>query len=239
MRPNFRTRLLATPALFLTLLALPSPAFAQPGTWSALHQRALQAFEALHQRVPAAEADWQANQPGIHMLLGLDEPLPGKTQELQCQGFLRANEALLGVPAADLRALPVRTTRQRTVQRFQQMAQLGGVALPVLDGELTLTFDNANGHLLRVVNATMPVLNLVRGAIRREEAVAKASFAAAGATFARGSAAAAEEAVIPGANGARHVWIVHVPGPTLRDLLTIAVDARTGEATRMPNRVLD
>jgi hypothetical protein len=32
---------------------------------------------------------------------------------------------------------------------------------------------------------------------------------------------------------------VHVPGASLRDLRTFAVDAQTGVATRMPNRVMD
>lgn len=227
----------------LVLLLLAAPVLATPpahaSVYDAIHQRALQAFDALHKRIPAAQADWQARQPGVHMVLGLDEPLPGATRDQQCQAFLRENEVLLGVPASSLRALRARTSNQREVYRFQQVVVLDGQELPVLDGQVTLTFDTANGHLLRLVSAVEPVQNLVRGAITREEAVAKASYAAAGVTFARGSTAATEEGVIAGPNGARHVWIVHVPGRSLRDLLTIAVDAQTGEATRMPNRVMD
>jgi len=32
---------------------------------------------------------------------------------------------------------------------------------------------------------------------------------------------------------------VHVPGASLQDLRTLAVDAVTGDVTRLPNRVLD
>jgi hypothetical protein len=109
----------------------------------------------------------------------------------------------------------------------------------VLDGELTLTVDNTTGHLLRVVNSARPALDLVPGTLTRQDAVAKAAEASAGATFARGNASAAEEAVIANRTGARHVWIVHIPGASLRDLRTLAVDARTGAVARMPNRVLD
>ena len=242
-------RLLCGPALLFSLLAAPFSALAADArptsAFAAVHQRALQAFQLLHKRLPTAEADWQTKQPGIHMLLGLDETLPGETPARRAQIYLHANEALLGVPESELRALAPRVSRQRTVLRFQQVATLGQTELPVLDAQVTLTFDNANGQLLRVVSALMPVEHLVRGVITREDAVAKASYAAAGATFARGSAAAAEEAVLAGREGsaaseaARHVWIVHVPGRSPRDLITLAVDAQTGAVTRMPNRVMD
>ena len=241
MRSRF-LRLMFAPSLLLAVTAAPMAALAGSASvspYAAIHQRAQQAFRALQARTPQAEAEWQSNQPGIHMLLGLDEPLLGATPALRGDGFLRANEALIGVPAAQLRAIEPSVSRQRTVLRYQQMARVGDKELRVLDGEVTLTFDNANGHLLRVVSAAMPALHIVPGALTREEAVVKAQAASAGSTFGRGNAQSAEEAVIARAQGARHVWIVHVPGASLKDLRTLAVDAQTGAVTRMPNRVMD
>ncbi len=230
-------RFVSGPCLLLALALGPQTALAGPT--DAIHARALEAFHALQQRQPQVEADWKAGQPGIHMLLGLDEPLLGATPALRAEGFLHANEALLGVPARAFRAVDPSISRQRTVLKFQQIVRIGDKDVRVLDAEVTLTFDNSNGHLLRVVSGAVPVGNLPRGVLTRDDAVAKATQAVAGATFGRGSAATAEEAAIVGRMGARHVWIVHVPGASPRDLRTLAVDAKTGEVTRMPNRVLD
>ncbi len=237
MRLRFHSRLLGLLSASLLLSAL--PAFAGPSPNGAIHQRALQAFHALHARSPHAEAEWQARQPGIHMLLGLDEPLLGDTTAQRGERFLRANEALLGVSAGQLRPLAPTVSNQRTVLRYQQIARMGGQELRVLDAEVTLTFDNANGHLLRVLSEAVPVQQLAAGVVTREQAAAKASQSAAGATFARALPAAAEQAVIVGHRGARLVWVVHVPGASLQDLRTLAVDAVTGDVTRLPNRVLD
>lgn len=236
-------RFLLLPAVLAAGVWMSGPATAltpvRDTAWSKIHRQAAAEFQVFLTRHGQVEADWLPSQPGVHMLLNLDEPLPGDTLVQRGDGFLRANEGMLGVPASQLQYQRTSSTKQRETLRYSQMVRLGDKTLPVLDGEVTLTFDKSNGHLLRLVNATQPVLNLTAGALSREDAVAKASQAAAGATFGRGSAAAAEEAVIAGVNGARHVWIVHVPGASLRDLRTFAVDAQSGVATRMPNRVMD
>lgn len=231
-------RLVSGPCLVLALVVAPQAASATSPD-AQIHDRAVRAFQALQLRQPQVEADWRTGQPGIHMLLGLDEPLVGDTPAKRAEGFLWANEALLGVPAAQFRALEPSLSRQRTVLRYQQMTRVAGQDVRVLDGEVTLTFDNGNGHLLRVVSAAMPVIQLARSVLTREEAVAKATETAAGATFARGSAATAEAAVIADRTRAHAVWIVHVPGASLKELRTFAVDALTGEVTRMPDRVMD
>ncbi len=229
------SRLLLAPSLLLALPAVAAPLAPN----AAVHQRALAAFRTLHARAPHAEADWAANQPGIHMLLNLDQPLLGDTVAQQGERFLRANEALLGVSAGVLHAGLPTVSKQRTVLRYQQMARVAGRDLRVLDGEVTLTLDNANGHLLRVVSAATPVGTVAAGTLTREAAVAKASEAVAGATFGRAQPATAEEAVLAGHDGARHVWIVHVPGASPKDLRTLAVDAVTGQVHQLPNRVID
>ncbi len=237
--PSKILRLALGSAALLTTVPALAAGHAHDNGYTALHARAVQAGQAFRARIPQADLEWQHDQAGVHMILDLDLPLAGEALAQRGEGFLRANEALIGVPAAQLRLVRTTPTKQRTVLRYQQVATVAGRDLHVLDGELTLTFDNANGHLLRLVNSAKPVLNLVAGTLTREAAVAKAAQALAGATFARGLADAATEAVIAPRSGARHVWVVHVPGATLKDLHSLAVDAETGAVTRLPNRIHD
>lgn len=235
MAPLLRFFLCCTSAMSLPSLALAADPHA------AAHARARQAVAAIAAHNPHAEAEWRPGQPGVQLLLDLDLAVPGETMDQRAEAFLRQNEALIAIPFAALRPLPGTATRQRAVVRYQQLAQVAGDWLPVLGREVTLTFDVATGHLLRLVSDAMPTPQLARGKWTRAEAVAKAleSAPAGPRPEPRAAEPAVEEVVIATAHGAHPVWIVHVAGKSLRDLRTLAVDARSGRVSRLPNRVLD
>jgi hypothetical protein len=234
-----------TRLLLLLSLLVPLPALAA-GPARTVHmtharQRAQAEFHTLQARAPTAEAEWRAGQPGVHMLLGLDEVVPGVTAEQRAEQFLRTHEALIGVALSELRPLDSSTMRKRQVVRYQQIAHLAAGQAPVnvYNSEVTVTFDSENGHLLRIVSDAMPTAGVKRGKVTREEAIAAAQLAVYGANGGRAEHPVVDDAVVASGLMPVHVWIVHLPGKTLADLHSVMVDATTGRVARLPSRVLN
>lgn len=208
-------------------------------TTDAVHQRALSAATQFQKRHPQAEVEWKAGQPGVAMVLGLDDAVAGATMQEKAVTFLSQSADLLGIPASDLRPTDHTQTKYRHVQRFQQTARIDGRVLPVYNREVTVTFDATNGHVLRLVSDAAPIVQQVVGALNQEQALQAAMTAVHGPQATRPAQPAASEAMVIVGQQARRVWIVHVPGHSLTDLRTFAVDAETGKLAALPRRVLD
>lgn len=210
----------------LAALALSAafPAAAAPA--DDVHQDIQARVNTFLQAESAAQAHWRADLVAPSMILGLYQEAEGDTPQAKAESWVAANVALFGLEADDLQVAGTSSYRGRTTVTFQQMHG----DLRVHQRTLVVVVDE-QGLIQRVVNGTLPVLDLKHAGAVDANAVAAARFD----ERARVSPRAKNRRVVVATRaGAYEAAIVQVsPSPERMQVLEVLVDLSSGEVASL------
>jgi Zn-dependent metalloprotease len=209
-----------TLATLLALTLAAAPAAATPA--DALRADIQDRVNTFLQAEATAKAHWRADLVAPSMLLGLYAEADGATPQARAESWVAANAALFGLTAADLRVAGTSAYRGRTTVTFQQVHE--GV---VVHQRTLVVVVDAQGLIQRVVNSTLPIIDLRRATDVDANAVAASRFDAE----AKVSKAEHNKRVIVATRtGAFEAAVVKVaPSPDRLQVLEVLVDLSSGD----------
>ncbi|MCB9785365.1 MAG: hypothetical protein H6744_01615 [Deltaproteobacteria bacterium] len=176
---------------------------------------------------------WTAGRSTPELVAGLREPTQGADLRARAQDFVSRHPELVAAgPGALEFAWEQRSARRDTV-RFEQ--RLDG--LPVLRCGLTVSLDR-DGAVVSVVDETVRVLEVRRGAVAAGDAEVVAREAVARRVAGPTSVVVQPTRAWVVADAvARPVWSVRVAAPQGLQVYRVVVDAETGRALSVRDRV--
>lgn len=225
-------------------LALSASAHAAPpdvAERQAVKRAAIDAVERLQQQNPAVRATWSGTAMTPRVVTGMRTATVGATPEARALSFVAAHPELVGVTAGQLGHMETKTSRGRTVVRFQQLHQ----GLPVLDRTLVITLDTSDDGPAQVMIVTSDI-RTIRGPLpaatvtertARDTAI-RAAWATPEGTATPDAAARAQQVVVADMTGARVMWRVEVQRRPVVDRIEVLVDGASGDVRGLRNRAI-
>lgn len=177
---------------------------------------------------PEARVSWQAGRITPSSIRGLQVEVAGSTVLERAQSFLQTWQQAVGARVQDLSFVKTRGTKTRDVAVFAQWHE----GLEVVDRQVTVTLDKA-GRVLRLQNDAEPIVEVVRGELSEDDAIAIAVERVyanqPGQTQTPVVLTNAKKVLVAFGRLAVEAWEVHTTKNPLGDYWIVRVDASTGK----------